>query len=148
MENNCSLPDEHVIMLDEICQEPEKETFPPVFQKGDWIISDSGRIGRVLSVDQEVNGYYLDTDEYFSGLWCNQYHLWSLWDVTNGSLLADNMGTLLVINRLYQPDRLDILCILSRDPDTRIDVSSLHPASRTQRKTMKEELGNAGYTII
>ncbi len=62
MENNFNLQTEHVIMLDEACP-PREETFPPVFHQGDWIISDSGRIGRIIGVDQEVNGYYLDTEE-------------------------------------------------------------------------------------
>lgn len=148
MENNCSLPGDCVIMLDEICQRPHEGNFPPAFQKGDRIISISGRVGRVLSVDHEVNGYYLDTDEYFSGQWCNQYRLWSLRDVRSGSVLTDNMGTSLVVNRLWMPDRLEIRCILSRNPDTKIDVGSLHPASRTQRKVMKEELDKAGYCLI
>lgn len=145
---NFNFPSDSVIILGEVCPEPRKESNPPVFQVGDWVISSSEEIGKVISVDHEFPCYYLEGGESFSGSWCRAYHLWSLWDVRSGSVLMDNTGNFLIVNRLLMPDRLKIRCVLSRNPDTKIDVGSLHPASRTQRKVMKEELDKAGYCLI
>lgn len=145
---NCNFPSDSVIILDEVCPEPRKESNPPVFRIGDWVISSSGRISRVFNVDPEFPCYYLEDGEYFSGSWCSAYHLWSLWDVESGSALVDNKGTFLVVNRLLMPDRLEVRCVLSRNPDTRIDVSSLHSASIAQCKILKEALNKVGITLI
>ncbi len=143
---NCNFPNE--IILDEVCPEPRKESNPPVFQVGDWVISSSGEIGKIIRVDPKFPRYYLENEECFSGSWCSMYHLWSLRDATNGSALADDSGTLLAVNRLPMPDRLKVRCVLSRNPDTRIDVGSLHPASWTQRVILIEALNKAGIILI
>ena len=145
---NCNFPSDSVIILDEVCPEPRKESNPPVFRTGDWVISSSGRIDKIIHANYELPGYYLESGEYFSGSWCSLHRLWSLWDVESGSALVDNKGTFLVVNRLLMPDRLEIRCVLSRNPDTRIDISSLHPVSIAQCKILKEALNKVGITLI
>ena len=57
------------------------------FKVGDWVVTSNGEVSQVISVDKDVDGYTLDNYTYFSGSWCDMYHLWTLSDVKDGDVL-------------------------------------------------------------
>lgn len=59
------------------------------FKVGDWVVTSYGEVSQVISVDKDYEGYTLDNDNYFSGTWCDMYHLWTIDDAKNGDVLVD-----------------------------------------------------------
>jgi hypothetical protein len=80
----------------------------PKFNVGDWIVSANGKVNQVISVDADnvdFDGYTLDDGVYFSGTWCNSYHLWTIKDAKEGDVLCT-----------YECDKPKIVFILKGTP--------------------------------
>ena len=57
------------------------------FKVGDWVVTSYGEVSQVISVDKDCDGYTLDNDNYFSGSWCENYHLWTIDDAKPGDII-------------------------------------------------------------
>lgn len=60
----------------------------PKFKVGDWVVTNYGKVSQVVSVDNDGDGYTLDDGVYFSGSWCDMYHLWTIQDAKDGDVLV------------------------------------------------------------
>lgn len=59
------------------------------FKVGDWVVTSYGEVSQVISVDKDCDGYTLDNGNYFSGSWCENYHLWTIDDAKDSDVLVD-----------------------------------------------------------
>ena len=57
------------------------------FKVGDWVVTSYGEVSQVISVDKDYEGYTLDNGNYFSGTWCDMYHLWTIDDAKDGDII-------------------------------------------------------------
>jgi len=70
------------------CFEPIEDS-ESKFKVGDWVVTTYGEVSQVISVDKVCDGYTLDNNNYFSGTWCDMYHLWTIDDAKDGDVLVD-----------------------------------------------------------
>ena len=63
------------------------------FKVGDWVVTNQGKVNQVVSVDKDLDGYTLDDGNYFSGSWCDMYHLWTIEDAKDGDIIYSKHNT-------------------------------------------------------
>jgi hypothetical protein len=88
-----------------------QESEPPVeptFKVGDWVVTDYGKVSQVVSVDNAGDGYTLDDGVYFSGSWCDMYHLWTIADAKDGDVLSSIRGCPFIYDK-YRNQRNNLL---------------------------------------
>lgn len=131
----------------------------PKFNVGDWIVSANGKVNQVISVDADnvdVDGYTLDDGVYFSGTWCNSYHLWTIKDAKEGDVLSyeTDEGDLWVMLywSLYEPyeGHVHYHALLVNDNFTDkgtccICIDDLKPATIEQHELLFRKMKEEGY---
>jgi hypothetical protein len=85
-----------------------RKTIEPTFKVGDWVVTDYGKVSQVVSVDNAGDGYTLDDGVYFSGSWCDMYHLWTIADAKDGDVLSSIRGCPFIYDK-YRNQRNDLL---------------------------------------
>lgn len=128
------------------------------FKVGDWLATNYGKVNQVVSVDKDGDGYTLDDDVYFSGSWCDMYHLWTISDAKNGDVLACESGWTCIFKSInkYFKDSFCSYCFMDKDgwfcskgsnthtTDERIN-GKLYPATKEQRELLFSRMKEAGY---
>jgi hypothetical protein len=89
-------------------KELKKITVKPNFKVGDWVVTDYGKVSQVVSVDNAGDGYTLDDGVYFSGSWCDMYHLWTIADAKDGDVLSSIRGCPFIYDK-YRNQRNNLL---------------------------------------
>ena len=131
----------------------------PKFNVGDWIVSANGKVNQVISVDADnvdFEGYTLDNDVYFSGTWCNSYHLWTIKDAKEGDVLSyeTDEGELwiMIYWSLYEPyeGHVHYHALLVNDDFTDkgtccICIDNLKPATIEQHELLFRKMKEEGY---
>ena len=131
----------------------------PKFNVGDWIVSANGKVNQVISVDADnvdFEGYTLDDGVYFSGTWCNSYHLWTIKDAKEGDVLSykTDEGDLWIMLywSLYEPyeGHVHYHALLVNDDFTDkgtccICIDNLKPATIEQHELLFRKMKEEGY---
>lgn len=131
----------------------------PKFKVGDWIVSANGKVNQVISVNADnvdFEGYTLDDDVYFSGTWCNSYHLWTIKDAKEGDVLSyeTDEGELwiMIYWSLYEPyeGHVHYHALLVNDDFTDkgtccICIDNLKPATIEQHELLFRKMKEEGY---
>ena len=131
----------------------------PKFNVGDWIVSANGKVNQVISVDADnvdFDGYTLDDGVYFSGTWCNSYHLWTIKDAKEGDVLSykTDEGDLWIMLywSLYEPyeGHVHYHALLVNDDFTDkgtccICIDNLKPATIEQHELLFRKMKEEGY---
>ena len=122
------------------------------FKVGDWVVTDYGKVSQVVSVDNAGDGYTLDDGIYFSGSWCDMYHLWSIADVKYGDVLANTAGCILIAK-----DNESCLCYIDKNGEfhannnkwffANFSDNALMPATKEQRKLLFHKMKESGYEL-
>ena len=129
------------------------------FNIGDWIVSANGKVNQVISVDADnvdFDGYTLDDGVYFSGTWCNSYHLWTIKDAKEGDVLSyeTDEGDLWIMLywSLYEPyeGHVHYHALLVNDKFTDkgtccICIDDLKPATIEQHELLFRKMKEEGY---
>ena len=131
----------------------------PKFKVGDWIVSANGKVNQVISVDADnvdFDGYTLDDGVYFSGTWCNCYHLWTIKDAKEGDVLSyetdDGDLWIMVYWSLYEPyeGHIHYHALLVNDDFSDkgtccICIDNLKPATIEQHELLFRKMKEKGY---
>lgn len=131
----------------------------PKFNVGDWIVSANGKVNQVISVDADnvdFDGYTLDDGVYFSGTWCNCYHLWTIKDAKEGDVLSyetdDGDLWIMIYWSLYEPyeGHVHYHALLVNDGFTDkgtccICIDNLKPATIEQHELLFRKMKEEGY---
>ena len=131
----------------------------PKFNVGDWIVSANGKVNQVMSVyadNVDFDGYTLDDGVYFSGTWCNSYHLWTIKDAKEGDVLSyeTDEGDLWIMLywSLYEPyeGHVHYHALLVNDNFTDkgtccICIDDLKPATIEQHELLFRKMKEEGY---
>ena len=143
----------------------------PKFHEGDWVVreyeytKDIITINQVVDVkriDDECFGYALDDGTYFSGLWENSYHLWTIQDAKDGDVLVGSgreRNVILMfrgIGNAEWDDVIDYHCyydyhrkefIVQKDLEYwgNTENNQLKPATKEQRELLFQKMKEAGY---
>lgn len=131
----------------------------PKFNVGDWIVSANGKVNQVISVDADnvdFNGYTLDDGVYFSGTWCNSYHLWTIKDAKEGDVLSyetdEGDSWIMLYWSLYEPyeGHVHYHALLVNDNFTDkgtccICIDDLKPATIEQHELLFRKMKEEGY---
>jgi len=125
------------------------------FKVGDWVVTDYGKVSQVVSVDKDGDGYTLDDGVYFSGSWCDMYHLWTIQDAKDGDIMACSDWLFILKQFNVKGNNHKTYChydlTLNRFKD---DIDSYmvsgsdeyHPATKEQRDLLFKKMKEAGYT--
>jgi len=131
----------------------------PKFKAGDWVVTRYGTASQVISVDEDVNGYTLDDGVYFSGTWCNSYHLWTIKDAKEGDVLAgkiDGDSYILIYKQIkdgwietygHYYDSVDRFCVPSQ-LFCRDVKGAFRPATKEQRDLLFQKIKESGYEWV
>ena len=120
------------------------------FKVWDWVVTDYGKVSQVVSVDNDGDGYTLDDGVYFSGSWCDMYHLWTIEDAKDGDVLAADECYVI----FKEIDGLNIKCYctyhyMGFNPriymDTLQNKDAFKPATKEQRDTLFAKIRESGY---
>ena len=127
----------------------------PKFNVGDWIVSANGKVNQVISVDADnvdFDGYTLDDGVYFSGTWCNSYHLWTIKDVKDGDVLATDKGVFIYAKVLYNKpyaycgiDKFGVFKDNCLNNNWTNSVDNIHPATIEQHELLFRKMKEEGY---
>lgn len=127
----------------------------PKFKVGDWIVSANGKVNQVISVhadNVDFEGYTLDDDVYFSGTWCNSYHLWTIKDAKEGDVLAwDDSKCLALFENIYDEDSFKSHGFVGHHTGTFEsgsyfhDIEGAHPATIEQHELLFRKIKEEGY---
>ena len=127
----------------------------PKFNVGDWIVSANGKVNQVISVDADnvdFDGYTLDDGVYFSGTWCNSYHLWTIKDVKDGDVLATDKGVFIYAKVLYNKpyaycgiDKFGVFKDNCLNNNWTNSVYNIHPATIEQHELLFRKMKEEGY---
>lgn len=127
----------------------------PKFKVGDWIVSANGKVNQVISVDADnvdFEGYTLDDGVYFSGTWCNSYHLWTIKDAKDGDVLATDKGVFIYAKVLYNKpyaycgiDKFGVFKDNCLNNNWTNSVDNIHPATIEQHELLFRKMKEEGY---
>lgn len=124
----------------------------PKFHEEDWVVTSYGKVNQVVSVDKDGDGYTLDDGVYFSGSWCDMYHLWTIQDAKDGDLIyvSTEEKEIQAIFHEYKNQTIFFYCYLCGDfvqggymPIG--DVELVYPLQETHYKRFFEKMHDAGY---
>ena len=132
----------------------QKDFAPKVeskFKVGDWVVTNYGKVNQVVSVDKDGDGFTLDDDVYFSGSWCDMYHLWTIQDAKDGDVLA--VENIVFIYKRVLSSHIVSYCMLINDvfyhfEDARTCCegnTNVHPANKEQRDLLFQKMKESGY---
>jgi len=127
----------------------------PKFKVGDWVVTSYGEVSQVISVDKDCDGYTLDNNNYFSGTWCDMYHLWTIDDAKDGDVLVCNEEVLLFKSYSSVQGRISLYCWYNGHTNNFhskvvADIlmstrNRICPATKEQRDLLFQKMKEAGY---
>ena len=124
----------------------------PNFKVGDWVVTSYGKVNQVVSVDKYGDGYTLNDGVYFSGSWCDMYHLWTIQDAKDCDVLAwDDSKCIALFKNIYDEDSFNSYGFVGGCTDTfesrqsYHDIEGAHPATKEQRDLLFQKMHEAGY---
>ena len=124
----------------------------PNFKVGDWVVTSYGKVNQVVSVDKYGDGYTLNDGVYFSGSWCDMYHLWTIQDAKDGDVLAwDDSKCIALFKNIYDEDSFNsygfVGCCTGtfESRQSYHDIEGAHPATKEQRDLLFHKMHEAGY---
>ena len=131
------------------------------FHVGDWVVTNYGKVNQVVSVDKDGDGYTLDDDTYFSGSWCDMYHLWTIQDAKDGDVLTSNDGhgnDCIELIKSITNEKIEFwFCLTNGNryevfdgitPYTNIvSREDATPATKEQRDLLFSKMKESGYTF-
>lgn len=120
------------------------------FHKGDWIATSYGKVNQVITVDKDGDGYTLDDGVYFTGSWCDMYHLWDITkDAKDGDVLHSPSHRLIWI---YKDDEHYHACVNMNYVTGNVATDGLIsipddacPATRVQRSILFQKMEESNY---
>jgi len=148
------IKDERIAWLEKQGEQKFADKVEPKFHEGDWVVTSYGKVNQVVSVDKDGDGYTLDDGVYFSGSWCDMYHLWTIQDAKDGDVLAD--GNLPFIFKKIDTNKNSYAyCGISVDDGFKIEsdgkfgewtwMQDIKPAIKKQRDLLFQKMKEAGY---
>ena len=124
----------------------------PNFKVGDWVVTSYGKVNQVVSVDKYGDGYTLNDGVYFSGSWCDMYHLWTIQDAKDCDVLAwDDSKCIALFKNIYDEDSFNsygfVGCCTGtfESRQSYHDIEGAHPATKEQRDLLFQKMHEAGY---
>ena len=124
----------------------------PNFKVGDWVVTSYGKVNQVVSVDKYGDGYTLNDGVYFSGSWCDMYHLWTIQDAKDGDVLAwDDSKCIALFKNIYDEDSFNSYGFVGgctgtfESRQSYHDIEGAHPATKEQRDLLFHKMHEAGY---
>ena len=124
----------------------------PNFKVGDWVVTSYGKVNQVVSVDKYGDGYTLNDGVYFSGSWCDMYHLWTIQDAKDGDVLAwDDSKCIALFKNIYDEDSFNSYGFVGgctgtfESRQSYHDIEGAHPATKEQRDILFQKMHEAGY---
>ena len=123
------------------------------FKVGDWVVTKDGKVNQVVFVDKDSNGYTLDDGVYFSGSWCNMYHLWSIEeDAKDGDLIyvsTEEKGIQAIFDK-FDNGIIYFHCYLCGDfiqggYMPMCDIELAYPLQKTHHQRFFQKMKEAGY---
>lgn len=124
----------------------------PNFKVGDWVVTSYGKVNQVVSVDKYGDGYTLNDGVYFSGSWCDMYHLWTIQDAKYGDVLAwDDSKCIALFKNIYDEYSFNSYgfvggCTGTFEPrQSYHDIEGAHPATKEQCDLLFQKMHEAGY---
>ena len=130
-------------------QGEHKPVNEPKFKVGDWVVTTYGKAKQIISVDKNGDGYTLDDCVYFSGSWCDMYHLWAIEDAKDGDVLYSPCLSLLWIFK--SKDTVYCGCNLNYNDGAFCGEGYFErptdaiPATKEQRDLLFSKMKEAGY---
>ncbi len=124
----------------------------PKFKVGDWVVTSYGKVSQVIAVDEDVDGFTLDDDTYFSGSWKDSYHLWTIQDAKAGDVLCSGQ-MILLFKKWEDSDWNFVIAYAGIDISGKLQITNghwlisnySHPATKEQRDTLFAKMKEAGY---
>lgn len=124
----------------------------PNFKVGDWVVTSYGKVNQVVSVDKYGDGYTLNDGVYFSGSWCDMYHLWTIQDAKDGDVLAwDDSKCIALFKNIYDEDSFNSYGFIGgctgtfESRQSYHDIEGSHPATKEQRDLLFHKMHESGY---
>ena len=133
----------------------------PKFKVGDWVATSYGKVNQVVSVDKDGDGYTLDDGVYFSGSWCDMYHLWSIQDAKEGDVLVSELCGTIMLYKGIEDNNIQFYCDYDFSdidvPGDRFainngqhygsvdDSDDWHPATKEQRDLLFQKMKESRY---
>ena len=122
----------------------------PKFKVGDWVVTSYGKVNQVVSVDKDGDGYTLDDGVYFSGSWCDMYHLWTIQDAKDGDVLVSSSGKPFIFKGFFDNDPMAYGGLVADDsfwPASNSNWTTVYckPATKEQRDLLFQKMKEAGY---
>ena len=124
----------------------------PNFKVGDWVVTSYGKVNQVVSVDKYGDGYTLNDGVYFSGSWCDMYHLWTIQDAKDCDVLAwDDSKCIALLKNIYDEDSFNSYGFVEgctgtfESRQSYHDIEGAHPATKEQRDLLFQKMHEAGY---
>lgn len=124
----------------------------PNFKVGDWVVTSYGKVNQVVSVDKYGDGYTLNDGMYFSGSWCDMYHLWTIQDAKDCDVLAwDDSKCIALFKNIYDEDSFNSYVFVGgctgtfESRQSYHDIEGAHPATKEQRDLLFQKMHEAGY---
>ena len=124
----------------------------PNFRKGDWVVVDDGRIGRIIECTKDFADVDLEISCFTTRV--NNIRSWSIQDAKDGDVLACNEEILLFKSYSVQ-NRLSLYCWYNGQTNnfhdkevTEVAVTTRNkicPATKEQRDTLFAKMKDAGY---
>lgn len=143
-------------IVDECIYDEQKpiDKVEPNFKVGDWVATSYGKVNQVVSVDKYGDGYTLNDGVYFSGSWCDMYHLWTIQDAKDGDVLAwDDIKCIALFKNIYDEDSFNSYGFVGgctgtfESRQSYHDIEGAHPATKEQRDTLMKAMADAGYAF-
>ena len=138
----------------ELVKQKPTNKVEPKFKVGDWVVTNQGKVNQVVSVDKDLDGYTLDDGNYFSGSWCDMYHLWTIQDAKDGDVLEFGDHGRLVVGIVSYVNKttghVDVNCLLENNNFKlgnyyNLDTIKPHPATKEQRDLLFQKVEEVGY---
>lgn len=124
----------------------------PNFKVGDWVVTSYGKVNQVVSVDKYGDGYTLNDGVYFSGSWCDMYHIWTIKDAKDCDVLAwDDSKCIALFKNIYDEDSFNSYVFVGgctgtfESRQSYHDIEGAHPATKEQRDLLFQKMHEAGY---
>lgn len=132
----------------------------PKFHEGEWVVTSYGKVNQVVTVDEDGDGFTLDDCTYFSGSWCDMYHLWTIQDAKDGDVICCESGWTCIFKELNSDMSFSSYCFMddtgwfceTGSESHTLDEAfikayngNIYPATKELRNLLFSKMREAGY---